>query len=144
MERPQALASVSANDGDLPLATTPRRGCGWRAAKRSGCARTATTTRRCSTPPTCAGAISRDLASLSPRSRLSSRSSRRDLAAALRSEDEDEYGARFPDLFAAVDAGGKPHAALKGVRLYHGFQGAGEVRFPPAPPMISLSSRDLP
>ena len=59
-------------------------------------------------------------------------------------EDEDEYGARFPDLFAAVDAGGKPHAALKGVRLYHGFQGAGEVRFPPAPPVISLSSRDLP
>lgn len=54
------------------------------------------------------------------------------LATAEQGEGDDEYKARFPDLFAALDPGGKPHPALATVRLFHGFQRAGEVCFNPS------------
>ena len=40
--------------------------------------------------------------------------------------------ARLAQSLAAVDAGGRPHAALAAARLYHGFQRAGEVCFNPS------------
>tara|TARA_B100000795_G_C22630035_1_gene372260 strand:- start:26 stop:754 length:729 start_codon:yes stop_codon:yes gene_type:complete len=55
------------------------------------------------------------------------------LAVAERGEDDDEYSTSiFPDLFATVDSGGRPHPALAKVRLFHGFQRAGEVCFNPS------------
>ena len=38
-----------------------------------------------------------------------------------KAEGDDEYKARFPDLFAALDAGGRPHPVLA------------QARTPPAP-----------
>lgn len=53
-------------------------------------------------------------------------------AAAVRGDAGDEYGATFPDLMAAIDRDGQPHPALDTVRLFHGFQRAGDVCFNPS------------
>lgn len=53
-------------------------------------------------------------------------------AAAVRGDADDEYGATFPDLMAAIDCDGQAHPTLDAVRLFHGFQRAGDVCFNPS------------